>query len=32
MEEEKDAAKEAVRRCAFYPLVGNIQHHESECD
>ena len=26
------ATEEAVRRCAFYPLVGNVQHHESECD
>jgi len=27
-----NAAMESVRRCAFYPLVGNVQHHESECD
>jgi hypothetical protein len=26
------AANGAVRRCALYPLVGNVQHHESECD
>ena len=27
-----NAAMEAVRRCAFFPLVGNVQHHKSERD
>jgi len=27
-----NAAMESVRRCAFFPLVGNVQHHESERD
>lgn len=27
-----NAAMEAVRRCAFISLVGNVQHHESERD
>jgi putative transposase len=27
-----NAAMESVRRCAFFPLVGNVQHHKSERD
>jgi len=27
-----NAAMESVRRCAFFPLVGNVQHHRSERD
>jgi putative transposase len=27
-----NAAMESVRRCAFFPLVGSVQHHKSERD
>ncbi|HEU5377668.1 MAG TPA: DDE-type integrase/transposase/recombinase [Ktedonobacteraceae bacterium] len=27
-----NAVMESVRRCAFFPLVGNVQHHKSERD